>query len=59
MQFIHSVNGEVWKPQKKSLKGDITQHHIDIQAPFNDFFCGFWSVAVNIMDALQFFIFIR
>jgi len=27
--------------KKKSLKGDITQHHIDIQAPFNDFFAVF------------------
>ena len=52
------------KPQK-SLKGDITQHHVDIQAmwrwvisPLNDL-CGFWSVAVNIMDKLQFLIFTK
>ena len=25
---------------------------------FNDFFCGFWSVAVNIMDRVQFLIFV-
>jgi len=51
------------KPQK-SLKGYITQHHVDFQAMwrwvisyFNDF-CSFCSVAVNIMDKLQFLIFI-
>ena len=41
-----------------------TQHHVDIQAmwwwvisPFNDL-CGFWSVAVNTMDKLQFLVLI-
>jgi len=39
----------------------LTTHNIDIQAtlvwltlPFHDF-CGFWSVAVNIVYKLQFF----
>ena len=53
---------------QKSLKGDITPHHVDFQAMdrngpdfINDklmIFCGFGSVAVNIMDKLQFLIFI-
>ena len=48
-------------------KGDITQHHVAIQGrrcddgwyhPFNDF-CGFWSVAVNTVDKLQFLVLIK
>jgi len=31
LQFIHNVNGEGSKTAK-SLKGDITQHHVDFQA---------------------------
>ena len=30
-RFIHHVNGTNQKPQE-SLKGDITQHHVDFQA---------------------------
>ena len=60
LQFIHNVNGDGSKTAKKSLKGDITHDHMawkSTWSPFNDF-CGFWSVAVNIMDKLQFLIFI-
>ena len=32
LQFIHRVNGDESKTAKKSLKGHITQHHVDIQA---------------------------
>ena len=49
------------KPHK-SFKGDITHRHIAwmstwcwVISPFNDF-CGFRSVAVNILDKLQFLI---
>ena len=52
------------RKQQKSLKGDITHHHIAwkstwcwVISPFNDFCC-FRSVAVNTADKLQFLIFI-
>ena len=32
LQFIHSVNVDGSKTAKNNLKGDITQHHVDIQA---------------------------
>jgi len=34
LQFIHSVNGDGSKTAKiiEKDKGDITQHHVDIQA---------------------------
>ena len=60
LQFIHCVNGDKSKTAKIIKGGNYPpSHRLNVNVmpsniAFYDFW-GFWSVAVNIMDKLQFF----